>query len=154
MRLGSKVGSPSPPSLAFLAEISLERPSTFLTNPLRSGGLEDRGYRGFPEIHRAGVSFSQFSLALVSERIAIAPEGAVLIEGDWGDLSAILPHVNRVEVARRSRNSQAVTEDPVLGSPTRPDRGAFHRVSRSRLRIGRATDREFDQPVPLTTPAA
>ena len=78
-----------------------------------------------------GVSISQISLALVSKWIAIVPEGTVLTEGNWGSLSASLPHVNRAEV-RVGGNYQAVTEDLVLGSRTGLCRGASHGVRRAR----------------------
>ena len=61
MVLGSKAESPSPSPLAFPVDISLERPSTFPTNPLRAGGA-----RGLASEEVTVVSFSQFSLALVS----------------------------------------------------------------------------------------
>lgn len=51
--LGSKVGSPLPPSLAFPAGTSLERWSTFSTNPPKSGSERRFGELGEPGASRS-----------------------------------------------------------------------------------------------------
>jgi hypothetical protein len=66
--LGSKVGSPSPPYLAFPVEISLERLSMFSMSLLRSGLGRRFGGLGVPEVSRSmEPTQSEFSLVL-SER--------------------------------------------------------------------------------------